>query len=151
MKQLDKIVQNLEPKERSIHLEENQMILSNFLALRDKSKKDLEHCVTEIYEKVSVVNSLKTSHLYENDMEMIKTEVKNKTNNFEKKWTEKVTYLENTSAYAKFKMKCRKICQEIDVFLNNSHNLSKDQNQGMDSLRHLMIKVNESESSTISN
>ena len=145
MKQLDKIVQNLEPKERSIHLEENQMILSNFLALRDKSKKDLEHCVTEIYEKVSVVNSLKTSHLYENDMEMIKTEVKNKTNNFEKKWTEKVTYLENTSAYAKFKMKCRSICQEIDVFLNNSNNLSKDQNQGMDSLRHLMIKVNESE------
>ena len=140
LKKLDNLIKNLEPKERSINLVENSNILKEYIVQKNIVKTEIDKNVSEISNIISSLEKINSFYMFENDPKTIQTEMKNKINNFERKWTEKAKCLEDLAEFTNLKLKLRNLSHEIDNYM-----LSLKQHESVDGLRERINKFRQFE------
>ena len=136
LKKVENLIKNLEPKERSINLVENSNILKEYIAQKNIVKTEIDKNVSEINKIISSLEKINSFYMFENDAKTIQTEMKNKINNFERKWTEKAKYLEDLTEFTNTKLKFRNLSHEIDDYV-----LAFKQHESLDGLMERVNKI----------
>ena len=140
LKELDNLIKNLEPKDKPINLEENSSILQEYIIQKDSVKTEIDKKVSEISQIITTLGKINSFYMFENDAKTIQTEMKNKINNFERKWTEKAKYLEDQAEFTNLKLKFKNLSHEISDYM-----LAFKQHESMDGLLERVNKIREFE------
>ena len=128
---MDKTIETIEPTKKSSDLDGTERNINEFVIKKDLLREKLETIMTEIKENLTELQKLQPSQSFEADILSMRTDMQNKMNHFEIKWTEELNHLKQTSTILCYEEKKKKACREIADHLKSLLTLERGNVENM--------------------
>ena len=122
---MDKTVGTLEIRSKASGPDEKERNQNEFLLKKDLVEDKLQTIVSEIKENILEIQKLQTSQSFEDDILSIRTDMQNKMNNFEIKWTEELNKLKEASRAHDYEEHNKKLSSDINEHLQGMQSFGR--------------------------
>ena len=99
--------------------EVNEVMISEHMARKETFETNIVFSCSEMEDIIMKIQNMKTSNLFESDIEQIKSIMKDKRNIFEKNWEEKYDIMKQDFDFHVYNMEQASRLKEIDGYLFN--------------------------------
>ena len=110
---MDKTIETLETSKKGSDLEGTERNINEFVMKKDLIREKLETIATEITENLTELHKQPPSQSFEADILSMRSDMQNKMNHFEIKWTEELNHLKQTSTILGYEEKKKEACRDI--------------------------------------